>query len=288
MLDCSLLAVGNELLNGDVRDLNLFTLSRRLTHAGITVTQAAIARDTPADVVASVRFLLAQEPQVMICSGGLGPTEDDMTLSGLAQALGRELRDDAEARRMVEAQYEHLMRQGYLVQRGPEMARAKMARLPQGARPLPNPIGTAPGVRLEVGRTLIYVLPGVPAELEAILDASVMPELRERFTPGVWAEQSLRVHVDDEAEVAAPLREVRMRHTTVYLKSLARPFPAAGEEGLRIIASTLAGDAASADQTVAAALRDLRRTLEEAGLRVVPGSMGSDDGGPRGLGSPEV
>jgi nicotinamide-nucleotide amidase len=267
--ECSLLAVGNELLTGDVRDLNLFTLSRRLTHAGFTVTQAVIVRDAPASIVDSVRFLLAQDPDVVICSGGLGPTEDDLTLSALAQALGQELLDDTEARGMVEAQYAHLMQQGYLMHRGPQIAREKMSRIPRGASPLPNPIGTAPGVRLQAGRSLIYVLPGVPAELEAILDASVMPDLRKRFAVGVWAEQSLHVYVDDEAEVAGPLREVRVRHPAVYLKSLARPFPAAGEEGLRIIASTHASDDASAKRIVAAALGDLRDDLEDAGLRVV-------------------
>jgi nicotinamide-nucleotide amidase len=267
--ECGLLAVGNELLSGDVRDLNLFTLSRRLTHAGFTVIQAVIALDVPASIIDSVHFLLEQNPDVIICSGGLGPTEDDLTLSALAQALGQELLDDAEARRMVEAQYAHLMRQGYLMQRGPQAARDKMARIPRGASPLPNPIGTAPGVRLQVEKSLIYVLPGVPAELEAILDASVMPELRDRFTVGVWMERSVHVHVDDEAEVAAPLREVRLRHPAVYLKSLARPFPAAGKEGLRIIASTHAQDAVSADRVIAAALQDLCRALENAGLRVV-------------------
>jgi nicotinamide-nucleotide amidase len=281
--ECSLLAVGNELLNGDVRDLNLFTLSRRLTHAGFTVSQAVIARDTPGSIINSVHFLLAGSPDVVICSGGLGPTEDDLTLSALAQALEQELHDHAEARRMVEAQYDHLMRQGYLAQRGPEVARVKMARIPQGASPLPNPIGTAPGVRVPVGNTLLYVLPGVPAELEAILDATVMPELRERFTAGVWAERGLRVHVDDEAEVAAPLREVRQRHPSVYLKSLARPFPAAGQEGLRIIASTHAEDAAAADQAVAAALQDLNGTLKKAGLLV-----GSDDAAPERDGPGDV
>ncbi len=283
MPDCSLLAVGNELLSGDVRDLNLFTLSRRLTHAGFTVTQAVIARDAPASIVDSIRFLLAQDPDVIICSGGLGPTEDDLTLSALARALGQDLLDDTEARRMVEGQYEHLMQQGYMTQRGPQVAREKMARIPQGASPLPNPIGTAPGVRLKAGKSLIYVLPGVPAELEAILDETVLPELCERFTTGIWMEKSLHVHVDDEAEVAAPLREVRSRYPAVYLKSLARPFPAAGKEGLRIIASTQAENAASADRIVTAALRELRNALEEAGLHVVEDDAGCESAGRESL-----
>lgn len=268
MPKCGLLAVGNELLNGDVRDVNLFRLSRRITRAGFMVTQAVVARDTTTSIVDSFHFLLDRMPHVLVCSGGLGPTEDDLTLSALALALGRDLVDNPDARRMVEAHYDHLMQQGYLAQRGPEAARAKMARIPEGAVPLPNPIGTAPGAHLQAGGTTIYVLPGVPAELEAIFDQSIMPELRARFSTGVWVERALRVYVNDEAEVAIPLRDIGQRHPDVYLKSLARPFPAAGHKGLRIIASTCARDADSAERAVAAALHDLCCALEEVGLCV--------------------
>lgn len=262
------------MLNGEIRDLNLYTLSRDLTQSGLTVVQALIVRDIPQQIIDSLHFLLASAPDVMLCSGGLGPTEDDLTLQALAQALNRPLRANAAAREMVEAQYDHLMVQGYLEQRGPEAARAKMALLPEGAEPLPNPVGTAPGVRLEVANTILYVLPGVPAELEAIVAGSVMPELRQRFELRAWVERAIRVHVEDEAEVAAPLREVQRRHSDVYLKSLAQPFPVAGREGLRIIAATYAVDVARATETVEAALADLYTVLVRAGLSV---SRDSDD-----------
>lgn len=264
----SLLAIGNELLNGEIRDRNLYTLSRRLTHMGFTVIHAAITRDTPESITGTLHFLLSQEPEVVICSGGLGPTEDDLTLSALAQALDRPLVASPEARALVERQYDALLNQGYLHQRGPEAARAKMARLPAGGTPLPNAIGTAPGVCLEHAGTRIYVLPGVPSELASIFEETVVPALQETFDLGSWVEAGLRVHCDDEADVAAPLREVGARHPGVYLKSLARPFPAAGREGLRVIAAAQAPETATARERVESTLADLRAVMEDAGFRV--------------------
>jgi nicotinamide-nucleotide amidase len=283
---CSLLAIGNELLNGEIRDLNLFTLSRSLTRLGFHVSQAVLARDDPTSIAHSLTYLLAAAPDLLICCGGLGPTEDDLTLHALAEALGRNLCLHPKARQMVEAQYAQLMSAGYLEQRGPEDAREKMARLPDGAWPLPNPVGTAPGVCLQVGSTLIYVLPGVPAELNAIFETTIVPELRAHFTLGYWAQAALRVYVDDEAEVAAPLRRASAAHPDVYLKSLAQPFPAAGREGLRIIASVNGPTEPFARKAVADALGDLGLALEAVGLRFsreeaapTPQESGSHEGG---------
>jgi len=263
-----LLAIGNELLNGAVRDMNLFTLSQRLTQMGFSVEYAVMTRDLPDKIAAALGFILAHKPDVVLCSGGLGPTEDDLTLAALAQALHLPLVVNEAAVELVETHYRRLLEQHYLTHHGPEFARRKMATLPEGAFPLPNPVGTAPGVKLDYQGTLIYGLPGVPAELEAIFAATIVPELLQRFPPAGWAECALLVHCDDEAEAAIPLHEVARRHPDVYLKSLAKPFPSAGVEGLRVILTSQATTEAAAQAAVAAALADLQRTLENAGLRV--------------------
>jgi len=268
MPTASLLAIGNELLNGAVRDTNLFSLSQHLTRMGFSVEYAAMVRDIPQKIADVVLFLLAQQPDVLLCSGGLGPTEDDLTLSALADALYMPLALNSAAADLVESHYDRLLAQNYLTQRGPAFAREKMATLPFGAQPLPNPVGTAPGVQMEHQGTVIYVLPGVPAELEAIFAASVAPELLRRFTPGIWAEYTMLVHCDDEADLAIPLRDVAQRHPEVYLKSLAKPFPAASAEGLQVIAVALAATESEAHAAAQETLNDLRRTAEAAGLPV--------------------
>jgi nicotinamide-nucleotide amidase len=268
MPTASLLAIGNELLNGAVRDTNLFSLSQHLTRMGFSVEYTAMVRDIPQKIADVVLFLLAQQPDVLLCSGGLGPTEDDLTLSALAEALHMPLALNSAAVDLVEFHYNRLLAQHYLTQHGPTFARKKMATLPLGAQPLPNPVGTAPGVKMEYQGTVIYILPGVPAELEAIFAASVAPELLRCFTPGVWAEHTLLVHCNDEADLAIPLRDVARRHPEVYLKSLAKPFPAASVEGLRVIAVAVAATAGEAHAAAQATLDDLRRTVEAAGLPV--------------------
>ena len=268
MPTASLLAIGNELLNGAVRDTNLFSLSQHLARMGFTVEYATMVRDIPRKIADVVLFLLAQHPDVLLCSGGLGPTEDDLTLSALAEALRVPLTLNSAAANLVEHHYDRLLAQHYLAQRGPTFAREKMATLPRGAQPLPNPVGTAPGVKLEHQGTVIYVLPGVPAELEAIFAASIVPELAHRFAPGVSVESTMLVYCDDEADLAIPLRDVTRRHPAVYLKSLAKPFPAAGAEGLRVIAVAVAATSGEARAASRATLDDLRRTAEAAGLSV--------------------
>lgn len=264
----SMLAIGNELLNGEIRDQNLYTLSRELTHLGFVVDRAVVIRDEPDCISAALHWLLASAPDVLICSGGLGPTEDDLTLSALALALGRPLELNADALRLVEAHYDRLLAQAYLTARGPEAARLKMASLPQGATPLPNPVGTAPGVKLTYAGSRIYALPGVPAELEAIFFGSIVSELRGAFALERYVEAALVVSVDDEAEVAEPLRQVARDHPNVYLKSLARPFPAASAEGLQIIAATRAQSVEQAGEDALKALADLAERLKQANLPV--------------------
>ncbi|MBN1877177.1 MAG: competence/damage-inducible protein A [Anaerolineae bacterium] len=268
MPDVGLLVIGNELLNGAVRDKNLFTLTYELTQLGLTVEHAIMVRDEPDMIACFLHFMLAQNLDVILCSGGLGPTVDDLTLSALANALQRPLERNPEAYALVEAHYERLLNQHYLTQHGPQAAREKMATLPRGAIPLPNPVGTAPGVQLEYEGTLLYVLPGVPAELEAIFAESVVPELRRRFLLSTWVEQALLVHCDDEADVAPILREIGASYPQVYLKSLAKPFPAASAEGLRVMVAVSEPEAEVAQATITRVLAELCVHLEAAGFRV--------------------
>ncbi len=269
-LTAALIVIGNELLNGTIRDLNLYTLGGNLTRLGFTVGPAMVVRDETHRIVDALRYLWSQSPSVVVSSGGLGPTEDDLTLSATAQALDRPLEENAEARKLVEHHYDRLLDRSHLKHRGPEAARAKMAMLPQGAVPLRNPVGTAPGVQLSHKQTHLYVLPGVPKELEAMFAEAVLPDLRCHFTLNRWAERALVVHCDDEADIVEPLRKVAQRHPDVYVKSLAKPFPAASQEGLKVIATTSAETDEAAKHAVEEALADLHKRFRNAGFDVEP------------------
>ncbi len=250
-----LLAIGYELLNGEVRDRNLYTLITTLTQAGVTIEAAALVGDDVQRIAAFLSWLLADTPDLMVLCGGLGPTPDDATLAAVAQALQRPLTESAAARALVEAHYQRLMASGYLQMLSPEEPRRKMATLPEGAEPLPNPRGTAPAVRLFHQGTWIYCLPGVPEELEAILHESVLPEVRARFDLQPPARAELVIHVDDEATLVTALRATQAQFPDVYVKSMPRAFPAAREEGIRVIA------VAARLERVQAALETLKNHL---------------------------
>ncbi|MBN1259908.1 MAG: competence/damage-inducible protein A [Anaerolineae bacterium] len=265
-----LLAIGNELLNGEVQDRNLYLLARELTRLGWVVEEAAIVRDDPERIAALCVQFLQRGPQLLVVSGGLGPTDDDLTLAAVAEALGRPLQTHPSARDMVEAHYDRLLALGYVPRRGPLPARVKMATLPQGAIPLPNPIGVAPGVLLEHQDTLVVCLPGVPAELEAIFAASLRPLLTVRFHPGIWVEEHLVARCEDEADVTLSLRTVAARYPDLYFKSLARPFPEAQSAELTIVVAARAEDAEATYDRVQMAKAALETELARAGIPVIP------------------
>ena len=97
---------------------------------------------------------------------------------------------------------------------------------------------------------------------------AVLPDLRSHFALKTWAERALIVHCDDEADVAEPLRRVSERHPDVYVKSLAKPFPAASQEGLRVIVATSAASQTTAERAADTTFSDLRQTLQDAGFEL--------------------
>lgn len=156
-----------------MRDSNGVYLAASLAQKGVCVSHLLMAPDDLDTLVGDLCFLLADEPDVLVVSGGLGTTHDDLTTAALAEAVGKRLVDDAAATRMVEERLVAAARRRGLAA-GPlrEQAR-KQARLPEGSRALP-PAGIAPGFALRCGPTRVYALPGVPGELvemwPAVLD----------------------------------------------------------------------------------------------------------------------
>ncbi len=212
MYDAWILSIGNELLIGRVVNTNAAWLARRLTVLGYRVARIVAVPDVPEEIVDVVRTALGRGVRVLISTGGLGPTPDDITAEALALALDRKLELNSEAYEMVRSKYGE---GGYAMT--PE--REKMAWLPRGSRPLPNPVGTAPGIFVEVGRTMLFALPGVPREMEAIYEEHVEPVLRARGPNLHFAERSLRVVGVPEADLSRLIREAMRISDKVYVKS---------------------------------------------------------------------
>ena len=168
-----IISVGNELLIGHTLDTNSHWIAKRFTKFGWTLQRITVLRDSLAAIKDGVKGALGRKPELLITLGGLGPTHDDMTLKGIALALNKRLTLNPEAFAMVKARYSKLE-----ASTGLTRFRRKMATLPEGAEPLPNPIGTAPGIMSKVGTTRLVSLPGVPSEMKAIFTGSVISMLK--------------------------------------------------------------------------------------------------------------
>ncbi len=253
-----IISVGNELLNGRIVNTNLSWLARRLTIDGYLVRAALTVRDECDDIAWAFRTALERGADLILSTGGLGPTFDDKTSECLSRALGRRHVVNEEALRMVEEKYR---------EKGLPLTehRVKMAMMPEGAEPIPNDVGTAPGILVREGDSLIVVMPGVPAEMKAIFER-VEPLLRDRAPPLHYVSRDLVVRGVPES-AAAPLIERVMKEYPVYVKShpqgheIRKPI-------LRINVIYSSTDEAEAIRVVDEALKKLKDLLVELGGEV--------------------
>lgn len=189
-----IVCVGDELLSGRVADLNAAWLGARLAESGWPVRRVVMVADELEAVVEAVRSAAARAGLVVV-TGGLGGTSDDLTREALAALLGRPLHRDPELVTGLEARY---------AARGstPTAGSLKMADVVEGAEVLPNPAGTAPGQRLAVDGATVVLLPGVPSEVRAIALDSLLPALAGS---SVVRTRSLHLPMADESRVGDAL-----------------------------------------------------------------------------------
>ena len=212
MFDAWVFTLGNEVVEGRVINTNAAYLGRRLFVMGFRVLGNLSLIDDPALVSEFIKYVLSRGPKVIVTSGGLGPTYDDRTLEAVAKAVGKGLRLNDEALQMIRSKYAG----GGLTL---TEERIKMAYLPEGAIPIPNPVGSAPGSWLEIGESVIISLPGVPKEMEAMWESWVEPRLRGMAPRKHVVERSFRVKGVPESSAARVVKEVLKAYSNVYVKT---------------------------------------------------------------------
>lgn len=254
-----IIIIGNEILIGDIQDTNTNWLCREINILGGRVTRATVLRDEHAVIASEIRAAMDRGSDVIFTSGGLGPTADDLTLTAIAAGVGVAVHLHDKALHMVRDRYDELAARGILTQGGLNPAREKMAWLPEGAEPLDNLGGTAPGVLLQIGKTSIISLPGVPSELKAIFNSSLQPFLRRTFSGGTALMRTITVRCNDESIMEPVLSRVVQDHPLVYIKSLARTLGETPE--LDISLTAVGAEDASLATLLDSALQDLRRGL---------------------------
>jgi nicotinamide-nucleotide amidase len=191
-MNAAILTIGTELTRGELADSNGAWLAEALTSLGFEVTELGTVDDDRARIEAILRRLGA-EHDVLVCTGGLGPTTDDLTTECVARVLGVGLHRDTAS---LEAIRERLSRFG----RRMAESNAKQADFPEGAEILPNLEGTAPGFAVALGRTRAFFTPGVPRELQAMFAAEIAPRLTGS-NDCVQRQVRLRTYGKPESEV---------------------------------------------------------------------------------------
>ena len=168
-----IITVGTELLLGQIVDTNASWIAQRLAEAGIDLYYKTTVGDNAGRIEAALRQALSRA-DVLITTGGLGPTEDDLTRDVVAAVLGRPLHLDSDVLARIEQRFAH---------RKIPMSEnnRKQAMVPEGAEVLHNPNGTAPGLFLREGGRCVACMPGVPAEMKPMLTGQVIPQIREVF-----------------------------------------------------------------------------------------------------------
>ena len=252
---CEIVAVGTELLLGQIVDTNSAWMGEQLALRGIEHLRQTKVGDNQARIVAVLREALDRADAVIVC-GGLGPTQDDITREAIAEVMGVELERDDSLVGVIRDMFE---RRGRVM---PDN-NLRQADVPVGAEPIEQRVGTAPGLLCPIGDKVIYAVPGVPHEMREMLERTVLPDLEARVgVKQIFASRTLRTWGESEsriAELVAPRIEaldVSGNPTIAFLAS--------GIEGLKVRLT------ARADTVeVANAILD----LEELEVRAVLGDL---------------
>lgn len=202
IVTAAMLAIGDELLSGRTKDKNIGHLADMLTLKGIDLKEVRIVADDEAAIVAALNGLRPHYTHVFT-SGGIGPTHDDITADAVSRAFGVACIHDPQAMALLGAMYER---------RGMEFseARQRMARMPEGARHIPNAVSTAPG--FSIGN--VHVMAGVPQVFQAMLDA-LLPQLE---SGAVVKSRTVRSPFG-EGDIGSPLGAVQKAHPLTNIGS---------------------------------------------------------------------
>jgi nicotinamide-nucleotide amidase len=214
MVSVACLCVGKELLIGKTVNTNANWVGARLFGIGTMLDRILVVTDSLSEISSSLEELLSRKPDFVVVIGGLGPTPDDMTLEGIARAVGTKVKFSTAAWSMIQQHYASM---GRVFEETP--ARKKMATIPEGATPIPNDAGTAPGVRIERSGAVIFCLPGVPREMKAIYKASVQPEIRKKVGTLYTSKTVMHLTRIGESILAPGIVEALRRYPEAYIKS---------------------------------------------------------------------
>ena len=249
-MNAELITIRTELLLKQIINTNAAWIAQRLTAEGVNLFQKQTVGDNQQRAASTIREALSRA-DVVLTTGGIGPTVDDMTREAIAEATGRPLIRHAELVKRVEKIFARWGRK-------PGENNLRQADLPEGAEAIPNPIGTAPGVRLELENgKIIMAMPGVPREMKRMMDEQIIPYLRSRGVSAMIKSKILRTAAVGESTIDEQIADLeRLENPTVGLAAHT------GQVDIRITAR--AATEKEADVLIEHVAKQIRRRLKGA------------------------
>jgi len=263
--------VGTEILLGQIANTNARWISERLAEVGVDVLHHQAVGDNLERIVDALR-LAASRADAVIATGGLGPTQDDLTRPALAAAAGVPL--------VRRPEIEDLLRERFRA-RGREMPASNLSQadVPDGGRYIRPERGTAPGLVVTLGAATVYALPGVPSEMREMMEGTVLPELAARAGPASLVSRTLRCYGLPESRIAELLEDLYLGSTNPTVAYLA----GGGEVHVRLTGKAASGEEAAAlleplERLVRDRLGDHVYGTGEESLEVVVGRLLAERG----------
>jgi nicotinamide-nucleotide amidase len=250
--------IGTELLTGLTQDTNSYWLAKELALLGCTLRRITIVPDDPADMVQALTGAFDRGTPIVLTSGGLGPTPDDMTVDVVAQMLGRKAL-------VHEGLLQELMqRRGVADRSQVRPAWFSMCRVPEGAEAVPNPVGTAPCIHIAHRQSDLFIMPGPPREVQGVFDAHVRPFIRAA-SPFRIASRRVVVNML-EAEAGPLLAELIRTYPGTYMKGALTQAVRVGDiQHLPVDVVCRAESDAEAGRLLGQTLEHFGRLLQEKG-----------------------
>lgn len=255
-----IIVTGDEILFGRILDTNSHWLAERVTELGARLRRVTCVGDEFGEIGGVLLEALERGSDMIIMTGGLGPSADDLTVEAIARAVGRDVVHDQGAIENIRRSY---------AERGfHDSARGeRMARVVDGAKAIPNPVGMAVGMMLPVGGSTVVTFPGIPVEMRAMFDESVAQFIEEGAPTKFVAEAvTARIVFRDFFPI---YREMQQDHPDIYIKNAATP-PMGAEERLKVhdIKVDVVVESSNREESqakMAEVLDDFRRRIEGGG-----------------------
>ena len=260
-----LIIIGNEILSDPNRDSNSQYLINTLYQAGYKANYIGIIGDVINDIVDVFRISAARADIVLV-TGGLGPTPDDVTVEAAAQASGLNLVFDEKVFKWIEKLFKCRKRRM-------SDSNRKQAMIPEGACALKNEIGTAPGILIEDNQTEIYLMPGVPVEMRKLFAGEILPRIKDSFQPSSIDVETLNITGIGESELYDRIKSIPGAEETVNF------YP--GAEGIELKIITDEGspvEAATIRENIQDTLGDLVFSMNGENLEMIVGKMLTERG----------